>query len=416
MGRFQRGQEDPRQLTHAGGVAEIVLHEMLDRPPPAGVAIIHAAGDFDLKVEGQLILRPPRDHVQMAAHRPKEILRRGEGLILLLPQEPDPDQFRRPAHPVQVFPDPVERLQIAQPALALFHVRLKHIALAALALVPVRALCQLRLDEIGGRVLEQVVAQPGAQVLRQRFMPRDIAPLQKRGADRVILTPQADTVLHRPAGMADLQPHVPEDIKHRFYDAFRPGGHLPRRQEQKVHVGIKRHLGPAIATDGKDGDPLPLGRVRAGQQHRGGDGKGLPDDRVGQCGIGAHGLARGAGMGGEILGDQRQHLGSRFGEGADDGGALLARFVATLKGSAQVPGKPLTVEKKVARDGRGQIAGGKGQRRAVGRRPIRLAAIRSLRRRRLAVPDQSQPPVSSGSLQSQGPFHWSRRHAGGICR
>ena len=51
------GQEDAGQFADAGGVAEIVLHEMLDRAAAAGVAIAHARGHLDLQVEGQLIDR-----------------------------------------------------------------------------------------------------------------------------------------------------------------------------------------------------------------------------------------------------------------------------------------------------------------------------------------------------------------------
>ena len=60
-------QEDPRQLTHLGCMSEIGLHEVFDGPAVFAIGIAHALGHLDLHVEGQLILRPIGDQMQMAA-------------------------------------------------------------------------------------------------------------------------------------------------------------------------------------------------------------------------------------------------------------------------------------------------------------------------------------------------------------
>ena len=73
MGRFQLGEEDAREVPHRRGVAEIILHEMFDRPAPGDIDIAHAVRDLDLQIEGQLVIGPFGDQVQMAAHRPEEI-------------------------------------------------------------------------------------------------------------------------------------------------------------------------------------------------------------------------------------------------------------------------------------------------------------------------------------------------------
>ena len=71
---FKLGQENPRQFADIGRVAEVVLHEQLDRPARRRIFITEALGDIHLHVEMKLILRSPRQVVQMASHRPKERL------------------------------------------------------------------------------------------------------------------------------------------------------------------------------------------------------------------------------------------------------------------------------------------------------------------------------------------------------
>ena len=50
--RLQLGQEDPGQITYRCGMAEIILHEMLDRAATALVDIAHPLGHLHLQVEG----------------------------------------------------------------------------------------------------------------------------------------------------------------------------------------------------------------------------------------------------------------------------------------------------------------------------------------------------------------------------
>ena len=90
---FQRGQEDPRQFADPRCMAEIVLHEMFDRPAPAFVDIAQSLCHFDLHVEGQLIHRPVGDQMQMAAHSHQKVLGRIEGVVLVLGEDLQPDQF-----------------------------------------------------------------------------------------------------------------------------------------------------------------------------------------------------------------------------------------------------------------------------------------------------------------------------------
>jgi hypothetical protein len=59
-----------------------------------------------------------------------------------------------------VFRDPVERLQVAQAALALLDVGFQHVALAALLAMARAAFLELGLDELAHRAVEELLAQP----------------------------------------------------------------------------------------------------------------------------------------------------------------------------------------------------------------------------------------------------------------
>ena len=77
---FQFGQENARQIPNRCGMAEKILHEMLDRAAPAPVLVAHTLGHFDLQVKCQLVRGAPGDQVQMAAHRPEKVFRLGKGV------------------------------------------------------------------------------------------------------------------------------------------------------------------------------------------------------------------------------------------------------------------------------------------------------------------------------------------------
>jgi len=61
----------------------------------------------------------------------------------------------------------VQGLQVAQPALALLDVGLEEIARPAVAAVPVFAFGQLGLDELVAGALEQLLPDPGAELVER---------------------------------------------------------------------------------------------------------------------------------------------------------------------------------------------------------------------------------------------------------
>jgi hypothetical protein len=172
VARLQLGQEDARQLAHAGGVAEVVLHEMLHGAAPGMVLVAHPLGHLDLVVEGQLVLRAVGDQVQVAAHRPEEAFGRVEGGEFVGRNTPRVHEVADPGHAMFVFRDPVEGLQVAQAALALLHVGLQHVALAALLAVARGAFVELGLDELADRAVEELLAQRCREVRARRLRCR----------------------------------------------------------------------------------------------------------------------------------------------------------------------------------------------------------------------------------------------------
>jgi hypothetical protein len=306
---------------------------------------------------------------------------------------------------MQVLADPVQRLQVAQAALALLDVRLQHIALAALPLVPLGPLGQLRLDELRPRVAEEIGPEPLGQFGRQRRVAIDESGVPAVRCASVMSRAGLDqAVLHRAAGMADLQLQVPEHVEHRLDDALGPGRGLPRRQEEKVHVRMRRHFRPAVAPDREHGDALALGRagerVEEPRRHAEDD----LDRRIHQCRIGAHGQRGRARVAGEFRRDGGQRLGPGDGQRLDDAGAAGARVLLLRAGTHETRAKSVAVEDRVAADRRGQ-----GRPRRAGIRP----GLRSPRRRSFLGQDQSRPPVHSGSGRRRARVRWSRPAGGG---
>ena len=236
-------------------------------------------------------------------------------------------------------------------------------------------------------------------------MPGKETVFQQRRTDGDVLAPQAQAVLHRAAGMPDLQFQVPQDVKHRLGDTFGPGGDLPGRQEQQVHVGTGRHLGPAVAAHGQYGQPLRLGRSRVAVRQCGGNGQGSTDQTVGQLRLRSDqraGLVRARRKGGgEAFGGARPGLGQM----AHGHGAALRAV------------RDDTLGRQVGRDSPHDRCGVD----QVGRRRRRVAGgcgrgVRTPRRQSCAERGQSPPPDCSGSARWRGRVRWCRRCAAGRSR
>ena len=71
---LERGAEDAGQVADVLGDQEVVLHEALDVLEAGMGGVAEAAGHLALEVEGQPLLLAAGEEMQVAAHRPEEIL------------------------------------------------------------------------------------------------------------------------------------------------------------------------------------------------------------------------------------------------------------------------------------------------------------------------------------------------------
>ena len=106
MHGLQPRQEDACQVAHFGGVQEIGLHEHLDRAAADLVLVAHGLGHLNLHVKGQLFGGPPRQQMQMAAHRPQKAFGGGEAGKFVFGKNPKRHQIGRVVDAVNVFGDP----------------------------------------------------------------------------------------------------------------------------------------------------------------------------------------------------------------------------------------------------------------------------------------------------------------------
>ncbi len=137
---------------------------------------------------------------------------------------------------VEIFADPVEGLQVAQPAFAFLDVGFDQIAAFALTHMARVTFRQLGFDEILSAAGGDFAPEFLAQIVEQPAITAEIAGFQQGSADGDVLLGEADAFTQRTGGVADLQTKIPQHIQNEFDDAFRPGRFLQRPHEQKIDV------------------------------------------------------------------------------------------------------------------------------------------------------------------------------------
>ena len=78
---IEAGEEHAGQRADDFGLQEEILHEPLDPALAGAVLVIHPRGNLALHIEGQPVFGAAGDVVQMAAHRPEEVLCLAEGAV-----------------------------------------------------------------------------------------------------------------------------------------------------------------------------------------------------------------------------------------------------------------------------------------------------------------------------------------------
>ncbi len=257
----QMREEHAGQIARGARLQEIELHEALDLRFARAVGEAHPLGDLALQVEGEAILGAPRDRVQVAAHRPEEILGAMELAIFGAAEQPRLDQLRRFADVVGELADPEERVEIAQAAFGFLDIGLDDVARVAHLLVAHVPLGELVGDELARAVgLDLALEAVGRGVIDLLVAP-DVARLEQGGADRHVALRLADHLVERAAAVPDLHAEVPQRIEDRLDHLLGPAGLLPGGEEADIDIRIGRHLPAAVTADRDDRDPLGGGRV-----------------------------------------------------------------------------------------------------------------------------------------------------------
>ena len=210
------GEEQAGEVADRLGVDEVELHEALDRGFPGAVGVVHDLGDARLIFETQPLLGAAGEQVQVAAHRPEEALGAVEPAEFRGAEQPRPDQVGRALDAMHIFADPVERVEVAQPALAVLDVRFDDVAAVAHADVALVALGELGRDEFRGGACDNVLAEAAHGLVEQALVAPQPATLEEGGADRHVLPGKGDQLALRADRMADLELQVPQQMEHRF--------------------------------------------------------------------------------------------------------------------------------------------------------------------------------------------------------
>ena len=258
------GEKQPGQVADVFGLQKEVLHEPFDCAFARTIGELHPRGNLALQIEGQPVLGAAGNGVEVAAHRPKEVLSPAEVAVFLAGQQPGADQFGNVADVVDIFADPVQRVQIAQSAFALLNVGFDHVAAIAQPLVTFVALGQFLRDILPLGSGDHFGPEPRAGRIEQRLIAPHIAPFEQCGADCQIAFGHPHHIVERAAGMPDLERQIPQVIEHRLDHLFAPGGLFTRGDEGNIDVRMRRHFAAPIAAHRHDRQPLARGAVVRG--------------------------------------------------------------------------------------------------------------------------------------------------------
>ena len=256
---LERGAKDGGEIADMLGGEEIVLHEAFDIFQAGMLGVTEPHRDLALDVEGKTLLGAAAEEVHVAADRPQEILAAAKHVVFVAIEHLAIDQFLGLAHAIDILGDPEQRVQVAQPALAVFHVRLDQIARLAGAAMTFFALGELGGDELRRRSLHDFLFEARGQFARRGGVAEQMPRFQQRGADGHVGLGLADAFADRARGVADLLPHVPQAIEQGFGDRFTPGGLLVGQHEQQIDVRARRQQAAAIAAGGDHRHAFGLG-------------------------------------------------------------------------------------------------------------------------------------------------------------
>ena len=263
---LQHRAEDPRELAHLLRDEEVVLHEPLDGEIAAARPVAHARRDLGLPVEGEAILRPLADDVEVRPDPPQEILRPREAVVLVLAEHAPLHELAEAIDAKEILGDPEQHVEVAQAALAVLHVGLQQIAGIAGTHVALVALAQLGSDELGLGARHQFREKALAERLVERLVAPHVARFEHGGPNRHVLARPAQAICDRTGGVAHREAQVPQHVEQVLDDLLAAAGQLVGMQEENIDVGMGRQIAPAVAPDRDQRKAARSGRIGLGDR------------------------------------------------------------------------------------------------------------------------------------------------------
>jgi hypothetical protein len=112
------GAENGGEVADVLSDQEVVLHEALDVAQARMLGVAEPHRDLALDIEREPLLGASGQKVHVAAHRPEKIAAAAKPPVFARVVDAELDELFALAHTIDVFGDPVERVQVAQTALA----------------------------------------------------------------------------------------------------------------------------------------------------------------------------------------------------------------------------------------------------------------------------------------------------------
>ena len=257
---LERRADDRRQVADVLRHQEIVLHEALDVGLAGAGGVAKFTGDRSLHVEAQALLGPAGKKMQVAADRPEKLLATAEEREFARREQAGRDEGVRVLHPIDIFRDPEERVEVAQAPLAFLDVGLDEIARRAGALYPLLAFGELGRYEFRRGLGHDLLVEARLQRLEERLIAGDEPRLNQRRPDRHIGARLLQTLVNSPRRVANLLLEVPEHVEQGLDDLLDRRSWLVRHEEQEVDVGARREHAAPVAADRDDRRRRRLGR------------------------------------------------------------------------------------------------------------------------------------------------------------
>ena len=173
-------------------------------------------GDIHLRIEGQAIIFSAGAQMQMASHRPKKPLGHGKAAQFPTAQNTVGDHAFKRSDAIGVTRNPKQRVQIAQPALAIFHVRFNHIALIADAFKAVFTLIKFAVEKRNSSAGDNIFIKALKQFFGQGLIPRQMTTFEHRGADGDVVFRGFQLLAEASRRVTHRQPQIPQHIKQGF--------------------------------------------------------------------------------------------------------------------------------------------------------------------------------------------------------